>query len=446
LGINEAVYDYYVTSAFEIQGADPTKTYSLTFYGSRKYCESDYTTYSFCSDITYSTVITSINLYVQSPSDPSAHNQGTVATITGISPQSDGIFYIKFQGTNSSESFPYGYGVLNCMQIVDLSTNTVTPPPPVDKTILVDFGNNQSYRGTNTPSPDGLGHYWNSVGGTNNYFFTPGSTILTNAAGAATAVQFAFDSAYTNAGSGFGTDSYNGPAGNTVFNGPNACVFNPTALAYLGITNAVYDYYVNAKFQLQGMDPAKSYRLTFFGSHKYNFDNTTVYSVCSDSSYSTVLASTNLLVGAGANHNQDQVATIGPISPQPNGTMYIEFIGSTGNLGYLNCLQIVDLSSNAPPSNPFATWQLAYFGSTNSPNSLPNADPDGDGMINSNEFLAGFNPTNSAAYPHILSSVLTVTTLGPPVSLRVPTCSNSRPVVRMAATRIISSAPVKQTS
>ena len=50
---------------------------------------------------------------------------------------------------------------------------------------------------------------------------------------------------------------------------------------------------------------------------------------------------------------------------------------------------------------PFAAWQQHYFGCTNCV--LGTSDPDGDGMINTNEFLAGFNPTNSAVYLHIIS-------------------------------------------
>jgi len=71
------------------------------------------------------------------------------------------------------------------------------------------------------------------------------------------------------------------------------------------------------------------------------------------------------------------------------------------------------------PSDPFATWQGQYFsGGSGNPNAAPGADPDGDGMINTNEFLAGFNPTNSAAYLHIISIArtdgtnVTVTYLG----------------------------------
>jgi PKD repeat protein len=54
--------------------------------------------------------------------------------------------------------------------------------------------------------------------------------------------------------------------------------------------------------------------------------------------------------------------------------------------------------------DPFAWWQLNYFGSTNnSANTAPDGDSTGTGMSNTNKFLAGFNPTNPAAYLHIVS-------------------------------------------
>src|ERR1017187_1018943 len=61
--------------------------------------------------------------------------------------------------------------------------------------------------------------------------------------------------------------------------------------------------------------------------------------------------------------------------------------------------------------DPFAWWQLNYFGSTNSnPNTAPGGDSTGTGMSNTNKFLAGFNPTNPTAYLHIISIANTNTT------------------------------------
>ncbi|HXI84068.1 MAG TPA: hypothetical protein VNL17_08265 [Verrucomicrobiae bacterium] len=52
------------------------------------------------------------------------------------------------------------------------------------------------------------------------------------------------------------------------------------------------------------------------------------------------------------------------------------------------------------PTDPFTAWQAQYF--TGSPlSSAPGADPLGKGISNTNQFLAGFNPTNASAYVHI---------------------------------------------
>ncbi len=48
---------------------------------------------------------------------------------------------------------------------------------------------------------------------------------------------------------------------------------------------------------------------------------------------------------------------------------------------------------------------MQYFGCTNCPQAAPDADPLGKGISNTNEFLAGFNPTSAAAYPHVISIV-----------------------------------------
>ncbi len=67
---------------------------------------------------------------------------------------------------------------------------------------------------------------------------------------------------------------------------------------------------------------------------------------------------------------------------------------------------LVNLNVTATsPSTSFAAWQLQYFGSTNCAACGGNADFDGNGMSNTNKFLAGFNPTNNVAYPHIIMDV-----------------------------------------
>ena len=84
------------------------------------------------------------------------------------------------------------------------------------------------------------------------------------------------------------------------------------------------------------------------------------------------------------------------------GTLPAGFSGTVSN-DAVNKLVLLNVTSTG--GDPFATWQQQYFGSTNCAKCGGTADFDGDGMNNTNEFLVGFNPTNSAAYAHIISIV-----------------------------------------
>jgi PKD repeat protein len=55
--------------------------------------------------------------------------------------------------------------------------------------------------------------------------------------------------------------------------------------------------------------------------------------------------------------------------------------------------------------DPFAWWQQAYGITNNCALCGGSISYTGDGMSNTNKFMAGFNPTNSAAYLHIISIV-----------------------------------------
>jgi hypothetical protein len=50
------------------------------------------------------------------------------------------------------------------------------------------------------------------------------------------------------------------------------------------------------------------------------------------------------------------------------------------------------------------SWQLQYFSSVNDPQAAPNADPDGDGFTNLQEYVAGTDPTDPASYLKIDSA------------------------------------------
>ena len=87
-------------------------------------------------------------------------------------------------------------------------------------------------------------------------------------------------------------------------------------------------------------------------------------------------------------------------TPNPSFTCAI----STSVVGQVRLLVI----NNNPPPDPFVAWQWQYFGCTNlalCPQADGNADPLGKGMSNTNQFLAGLNPTNPASLFRITSIV-----------------------------------------
>ncbi len=200
--------------------------------------------------------------------------------------------------------------------------------------VLIDFGNDSSFRGVGQSGPDSNGNYWNSVWSGSFY------AGLVDFQNNATTINFGFSAAP-------GTDSFNGPAGNTSGITTNPAILNNTqidadALGYLGGSlAAAFDYYVNSTFQIQGLNLSSTYNITFFGSHKFNVNDVTRYTIYDDSSFTNALSFADLTVGVGSAHNSNLVVTISGVSPQSNGIIYVGFAGAGGaGSGYLNAMQI----------------------------------------------------------------------------------------------------------
>lgn len=233
--------------------------------------------------------------------------------------------------------------------ITTLSIATSLSTHALASTILIDFGSDTSFRGVSVASPvDTNGNAWNSV--------VPGalSLNLLDTTGSATSVDLGFLT-------GIGTDSFNGPAGATS-NPPSAsdltdaaASVNEAALGILGIAEAFIDYgnSVNggpARFSLLELDPGKTYDLTIFASRQFNDDATTIYNVYSDNTFTELLATTSLNVhqpGSSFLENTDQLATLSNLDPGSNNALYVEFIGSANNAGFINAFSLV--GTDVPP-------------------------------------------------------------------------------------------------
>ncbi len=215
------------------------------------------------------------------------------------------------------------------------------------QTVLIDFGNDTTYRSLSVINPDSNGNHWNSI--------QPG--LLTNdlidIQNNGTSIDIGWNTPV-------GFDSFNGPAGAT---GPdddkqflrdnNLPLTDIDALALGNLGGALegpFDFIAGpggadnrVRFQIQQLDPSRKYTLTFFGSHKFSTDTTTEYSVYSDDTYTTQVGTASLDVQDPVDfsmHNRDRVATISDLSPQTDDILYVQFVGSNGSLGYLNDMQI----------------------------------------------------------------------------------------------------------
>jgi hypothetical protein len=107
----------------------------------------------------------------------------------------------------------------------------------------------------------------------------------------------------------------------------------------------------------------------------------------------TLVASDDNSVGDGRNARINYTA--------PSAGTYRLRVRSVNGMG----AYVVTLGTGGgnPPLDPFATWQFLYFGCTNCARATGNADADGDGQSNTNEFLSGTNPTNSLSALRIIS-------------------------------------------
>jgi hypothetical protein len=109
LGVKEAAFDYYTGATMQIQSLDPSKKYTVTFFGSHQYNDdNDITRYTSYTDGTFTTAISSVDLVV---GGNGFWNRDKVAKLNAISPQADGILYLGFRGV------PRGAGYLNSMSV-----------------------------------------------------------------------------------------------------------------------------------------------------------------------------------------------------------------------------------------------------------------------------------------------------------------------------------------
>jgi hypothetical protein len=143
-----------------------------------------------------------------------------------------------------------------------------------------------------------------------------------------------------------------------------------------------------------------SNNLTFGPAASVNYDLGTVSDTATINASLALGGTVNVTAGPGFGANTYTLFT------------YVTGVSGTLTVGTMPVGFTATVTTNAPvvqlivtPSggggDPFTTWQNQYFGCTACPQAQGNADPLGKGMSNTNQFLAGFNPTVVTAFLHI---------------------------------------------
>ena len=147
---------------------------------------------------------------------------------------------------------------------------------------------------------------------------------------------------------------------------------------------------------------------SIFSSNSITFENSAVLNYDLGTNSDSVTVNANLQLGGTLN-----ITDAGGFVPGGytlftyNGTLTggTLTVGTTPNGSWTyaintNTIGVVLLQVTGG-ADPYTTWATHY--GLSGGRALGTADPDADGMNNTNEFLAGFNPTSNAAYLHIIS-------------------------------------------
>lgn len=276
-----------------------------------------------------------------------------------------------------------------------LTSNPDTLQP--GESLLFDFGPSDSTNGDHTRAPDTNGNHWNNWHGTNGGGLINSGEHLANLVdrtGRRTGIRMTITGGFLCNG------KLNGGLANP----------NPDLLGHFAIPSVTQDYFfctaddkvnggdddVPGGFMLEGLDPNLSYEFRFFGARSDAETRITEYDVRGANRRTVTLRTSGAGIGAGgANINNNTVATVSGIRPDAFGQVFIDITLIQGSFAYLNAMEVVA----STPATGIAAWRETWFSASELADpSLEetlwgaNADPDGDGRTNFEEYASDTNP------------------------------------------------------
>lgn len=264
-----------------------------------------------------------------------------------------------------------------------------------ERTIYVDFGqNNVSGQGFLTDK-DSNGNQWNNVHGRDkgapDHAWALTQVDLVASDGAATGMKLRL-------GTTFMTNGY----GNGGLQNPKASL-----LGDLAIESATQDYIFlegaqdHGVIHLTGLKTDKAYRFHLFGSRTSDDARTAYLTLAGETSWTGILQMGGSGIGDGGyNGNNNKIAVSEPIFADANGHMTLTMSKKTaGAMVYLNCMKIEEVGGMERPHQDLTLKQKFYidFGETNNDSrghQTTGADANGNYW---NNFSSGSSSSNAVS-------------------------------------------------
>lgn len=327
----------------------------------------DAVAYAFSADFSAGTDLGSGNKVIYNGS-------GTNVDLTGLNPST--LYYFRvyeYNGAGTTANYYTNAGFLTgsrwtlgaepttglaSFSAYQVSTTSISNTWSIGASYLVDFGrhdglsNPEFTNGFATVSPDYNGNYWNNFG------------VVTDSVPVATSISSMINT--TNGSSTLGITMVDAWGANGILNGGHTNP-SPVLLGMLAVTNATMDYIFtsgsSAKFKVTGLDPARVYDFTFFGSRDHVQTRVSTYSAGTSS---VSLTTSGAGIGSGGvNYNNNTTAVLRALSPTSSGMITVTVTKTSGDFAYLNLMKIDEVV--APENNGYLILRQANAVPTNRP-------------------------------------------------------------------------------
>ena len=233
-----------------------------------------------------------------------------------------------------------GFAYLNALQVEEVDVNPQ---------YLVDFGPNDLTNGNKTLGLTGQNHTWNNA-------FEPATTadtvFLATKSGDSLSAYLTITQDFLTAG---------------ILNG-GLVAPQESLLDEFAVATATQDYFFTtggAGLEIGGLDPAKGYVFSLFGTRAIPADRISQYDLSGQNTYTGTLQTSGAALGNGGyDGNNDSILVTDMITPDANGKITLDLSVASGGFAYLGAMKIEEVTPPSPVCSSQDPLAITIMGSS----------------------------------------------------------------------------------